>query len=178
MLNANGHVVVTRFWLWAIGAEQLIPPRQIETEVAVGLHGNDGVVDTVHIRRHHKPAQHTVETEWNADVAVVEHGGAVQQHFEDQHCDGWRPEGCDGGKFQPHGKQNFDGMKAQAGCHIKFQIGVMHAVQTPERRHCVEHHMLKVDDEIKHDDGRNHGQPVGCGKIVEQAPAFLLGGEG
>ena len=35
--NANGHAVVSRCWLIAVGPKHPIPPRQIEAEVAVGL---------------------------------------------------------------------------------------------------------------------------------------------
>src|SRR5712691_5668412 len=35
LLDADGHRFVSRGGLWPIGAEQTVPPRQIETKIAV-----------------------------------------------------------------------------------------------------------------------------------------------
>jgi hypothetical protein len=69
--------------LITIGAEQAIPTRQIEAEIAVGLARDDGVVHAMHVGRHHHPAQHSVESGRHAHVAVIEHGRGVEQHLEE-----------------------------------------------------------------------------------------------
>ena len=53
-----------------IGAEQVIPPGQVEAEIAVGLAYDDRMMHPVHIRRHNDPAQHSVEPGRHAHVAV------------------------------------------------------------------------------------------------------------
>jgi len=52
---------MTRRGLRTVGAEQAIPPRQVEAEVAVRLVVNDRMVHAMHVRRHDDPAQHAVE---------------------------------------------------------------------------------------------------------------------
>ena len=69
-------------------------------------------------------------------------------------------------------------MKACAGGDVKIEIGVMHAVQPPQRRHRVEHYMLQVDREIEDHDGRDDGDPERHIEIVERTPATLLGQHG
>jgi hypothetical protein len=68
--------------LVAIGAEQTVPPGQVEAEIGVGLVVFDRVVHAMHVRRHQNPAQHSVDRQRQADVAVVEHGRGVEQHLE------------------------------------------------------------------------------------------------
>src|SRR5581483_1217692 len=51
LLDANRHAQLSGGGLGAIGAEQSIPPRQIEAEIGVGLFRNDGVMDAVHVGR-------------------------------------------------------------------------------------------------------------------------------
>ena len=61
LLDADGHALVAGRGLGAVGAEQPVPPRQIEAEIAVGLARHDRVVHAVHVGRHDDPAQHAVE---------------------------------------------------------------------------------------------------------------------
>lgn len=71
--------------LGPVRAEQPVLPGQVETEIAIGLMRQDGMVDAMHVGRDHDPAQHAVETGQHAHVAVVEHRDGVEQHLEDQH---------------------------------------------------------------------------------------------
>ena len=100
--------------LGAVGAEQAVPPGQVEAEVAVGLAPLDRVVDPVHLRRDHEPAQDAVEPAGQADVAVVEHRGGVQQHLEDEHGDRRRAERGDGRELDHHRQHDLDRVKAHA----------------------------------------------------------------
>ena len=42
-------------------------------------------------------------------------------------------------------------MEAHARRHVELEVGVVHAVQPPQRRHRVEQHVLQVDREIEQD---------------------------
>ena len=48
-------------------------------------------------------------------------------------------------------KQDLDRVKAHARGHVEFQIGVMHAMQPPQRRHGMKQHMLQVDRKVEKD---------------------------
>ena len=164
--------------LVAVGAEQAIPPRQVEAEVAVGLARGDRVVHAVHVRRHHDPAQHAVEPGRHAHVAVVEHGGGVEQHLEGQHGDRWRAQRGDHAELDAHREQDLDRVEARARGHVELQVRVMHAVQPPQRGDRVEKHVLQVDGEIEGDHGQRHADPYRQRERVEQAPSLRLGDQG
>ena len=55
------HAFVPAAGCGAVGAEQAVPPGQVEAEIAVGLARHDRVMDAVHLGRDHEPAQHAVE---------------------------------------------------------------------------------------------------------------------
>ena len=109
------------------------------------------MVHAVHVRRDDEPAQHAVERLRQAHIAVVEHRGGVEQHLEDQHRHGGRAERGDDAELDAHRQQDLDRVEARAGRHVEVEIGVVHAVQPPERRHGVEQHVLQVDGEIEQD---------------------------
>jgi hypothetical protein len=50
-------------------------------------------------------------------------------------------------------------MEARAGRDVDVEVGVVHAMQPPQRRHGVEHHMLQVDGEVEQHDSRQDGGP-------------------
>ena len=45
----------------------------------------DRMVHPVHVRRHKDRAKGCVQALWQGDVAIVEQGGSVEQHFEHDH---------------------------------------------------------------------------------------------
>jgi hypothetical protein len=48
-------------------------------------------------------------------------------------------------------------MKPQARGDIEFQVRMMHAVQPPECRHRMEHHVLQINRQIKQQQGKEKG---------------------
>ena len=40
-------------------------------------------------------------------------------------------------------------MEPETGGHVELKIGMVHAMETPERRHRMKHHMLEIDGEIQ-----------------------------
>src|SRR6185295_15453842 len=75
LLNTDRHLLMTRRRLGFVGAEQAIPPRQVETKVTVGLAHQDRVVNAMHVRRDDKPPQHAIDPRGDAHVRVIEHRG-------------------------------------------------------------------------------------------------------
>src|SRR5215471_11465233 len=49
LLDTNCHAVVARRRLGAVGAQQTVPPRQVEAEIAVGLAPQDRMMDAMHV---------------------------------------------------------------------------------------------------------------------------------
>ncbi len=56
------------------------------------------------------------------------------------------PKASDHSQLDPHRQQDFDRVKTQTGGDVKLEIGMMHAVQPPQNRHCMKHDMLQIDD--------------------------------
>ncbi len=73
------------------------------------------MVHPVHVRGDHEPAQYAVDAFGDTDVAVIEHGGGVEQYFEDQDCHGGWSQGHNHRQFDAHGEEDFDGVKASTG---------------------------------------------------------------
>src|SRR5215210_9502856 len=65
------HSLMAGFRLGPVGAEQAVPPGQIEPEVAIGLASFDRVVNAMHLRGDDKPAQNLVDPCGQPHVAMV-----------------------------------------------------------------------------------------------------------
>ena len=49
-------------------------------------------------------------------------------------------------------------MKTGAGGDIEIEIGVVHPVQPPKRRHRMDHNMLQIDGEVEQNHGHDNGK--------------------
>ena len=136
------------------------------------------MVDAVHVGRDDDPAQNAINACREADIAVVEHGGGVQQHFEDQHSKCGRPEGSDYQELDAHRQCDFDRMEAQSRCHVERKVGVMHAMQAPQRRDRVKGPVLKIDREVERQHRQRYCEPRRQGDRVEKTPAARFGDHG
>ena len=159
LLDADRHALVAGCRLIPVGAEQAIPPRQIEAEVRVGLADHDGVVHAVHVRRDDQPSQHAVDPRRQPHVGVIEHRSCVEEDLEDQHRYRRRAKRRNDGELDHHRQHDLDRMKPRSRRHIELEIGVVHAMQPPKGWHRMEEHMLEIDDEIEHDHRDGHGSP-------------------
>ena len=102
---------------------------------------------------------------------MVEHRGRVEQHLEDHHRQhGWAEHG-DGGELDQHRQRDLDRVETRAGGQVIVQVGVVHLVQPPQRRHGVHHHVLQPDHEVHRNHRQRHGQPERHVEVVEQTPA-------
>ena len=84
LLDPESDSVVPRGRFSAIGAEEAVPNREIETEIAVRFLTQNGVVNAVHIGRDHDRAQQRFEEVGNVKVTMVEHRGDIQKDFEEE----------------------------------------------------------------------------------------------
>src|SRR6185503_576381 len=66
-------------------------------------------------------------------------------------------------------------MKACAGGDIDIEIGMVHAMKTPEDRLVMEGPMLRVDYQIQSDDGEDGIERGWFFEPVKQAPTSLFG---
>ena len=72
-VEADCHPFMAQTRLRPVGAEQAVPPGQVETEIAVRLGGNVGMMHPVHVRRDDNPSQHAVQPCRHPQIAVIEH---------------------------------------------------------------------------------------------------------
>ena len=75
---------------------------------------------------------------------MVEHGGAVENDLKKNNREHRGPKSGDGGHFDDHADEDFNGMKPQPRGDINVHVGMMHHVQPPDQGYGVEHHMLEV----------------------------------
>jgi len=171
--NADGHAGMAAARLVAIGAEQAVPPAQVEAEVGIGLVVLDGMMHAVHVGRDDDPAQYAIERGRQADVAVIEHGRGIEQYLEDHHRDHRRAEHHDGGKLDQHGQDDLDGMETRTRRHVIVEVGMVYAMQPPQRRNGMDHDMLQPDHEVHGDHRQRRRDPERRLEMVEQAPAVF-----
>ena len=124
------------------------------------------MMDPVHLGRHHDRAQNPVDRLRQKHVSVIEHRGCIEQHLEDQDRQGRRSQSQYHAELDNHGQQDLDRMKPHAGRDIEFEIGMMHPVQAPQRRHGMKQNVLKIDREIKHYHSDDHSGPSRQRQVV------------
>lgn len=173
MRQPDHHFEVPLSGLVFVGAEQTVPPGQIEAVVDVGLPYDHQVVDPVHVRRDHDQPEDPVQTFRNTDIAVDEPGSAVQGCLENQHRQKRRAEHGHGHQLDGFGYHDFDGMKPQPDRYIEVQIGIVHHVQSPEHRNGEVQNVLRVDRQIQQDHTDDNFGPIGQGPLVDQCPMLL-----
>ena len=66
-------------------------------------------------------------------------------------------------------------MEARAGRDVELEVRVVHAVETSQHRHRMEHYVLQVDREVEDRDRNDDRQPAGHVEGIKQSPAALLG---
>jgi hypothetical protein len=142
-----------------IGAEPSIPPRQIETEVAVGLDHHNRMMDAMHVGRYHEPPEIPIQPDRKADVAMVEHRGRVKQHLEDEDARGRGTSCRDNAEFDQHGENDLDRVEAGTGSHIKVEIRMMHPVYPPQCWDSVKHYVLQINRQIQQNHRYDNSAP-------------------
>ena len=124
----------------------------------------------VHVRCHHHQPQDAVDPQGDVEIAVIEHGRAVEQDLEYDDRHGGCTQDRNGRRLDAHGDDDLDGMKAGAGGEIVIQIRMVHHVEPPQQGNGVEHQMLKVYNEIKQNHRQDDFDPDGPVHIVKHAP--------
>jgi hypothetical protein len=73
LLDADRHRFVSGSGLRSVGTEEAVPPRQVESEIAIGFTHQDRMVNAMHVGRHNEPAQNVVDFVRDANVRVIEY---------------------------------------------------------------------------------------------------------
>jgi hypothetical protein len=81
-LQADDHSLAARRRFCLIGSEDPVPPGDIEPEVVVRLQSENGMVNEVHVGSHDNASEKIVHPVGNLEVAVIEHGHAVEKDIE------------------------------------------------------------------------------------------------
>ena len=90
------HFRVARSRQRPIRAQEAVPPRKVEPEVAVGLEGQGRMMDPVHVWRHDEAPERAVNGERHLHVRVIEHRRRVQNHLEREDREDRRADSGDG----------------------------------------------------------------------------------
>jgi hypothetical protein len=91
MAESDGHIFMPSHRLGTIGSQEAIPPGKIKPKVAIGLSNNYRMVDPVHLRGDDEKAQDPIDSTREANIAVIEHTGSVQEDFKNQNCQEGNP---------------------------------------------------------------------------------------
>jgi len=155
-----------------IGSEQAVPPGEGEAEVAIRLRAVDRMVHAMHVRRNDHEPEQPVRRLGYPQIRVAPERSRIQHDLEHDDARHRRAEHSDGGGLEPCRQQELDGVKAHAGRHVQFRVGVVDAVQSPERGERVKQHVLQVDREVEEHGRRGDADPNGHGADgLEQSPA-------
>ena len=160
--------------LSAVGTEKTVPDRQVESEVAVGFWPEDRVMNAMHVGRNHQPAKDSLQARRNEDVAVVEHGGGIEQNFEKEDAERRCADRGNGGKLNYERQEYLGGMEPGAGGDIDVQVSMVHAMKPPQDRLVMKDPVLNVDHQIEREPGSNDGNPARDRHDIEQTPSVTL----
>ena len=174
MLDAQSDAVVPGSGLGAVGAEKAVPDGEVESEVAVGFRPEDRVVNAMHVGRDDQPAKESLQPGGDEDVAVVEHGGGIEQNFKKKHAERRCADGGNGGKLNCKRQEYLDRMEASAGGDIDIQVSVMHAMEPPKHWLVMKGPVLEVNDEVEDEHGGDDGNPARDRRDIEQTPSVIL----
>ena len=159
-IDTDCHRLMTRRGLWAVGAKEPIPPRQVEAEVAVRLVVGHRVVHAVHVGRHDDPPEQPIDGLREPPIRMVEHRRGVEQNLESEH----RNRGCadrrDCCALDAGRDQDLDWVETGAGRDVEVEVSVVHAMQPPQRGYGVECHVLEVDRQVKQDHRERDRDPA------------------
>ena len=89
MGKADYHPVMAFVRLIFVCSEKVVPPRKIEAVIAVRFADDHGMMHPVHVGGHDKAPKDSVNRYGNMDVAVVEHGCGIEDHFENEYRQDW-----------------------------------------------------------------------------------------
>ncbi len=162
--------------LVAVRAAQTVPPREREPEVRVRLGDATRVMDPVHVGRDDESPEPSVRALRHRYVAVVEQRGRAQENLERDDRPRRGADENDDRELQAGGDHDLERVEADAGADVETKIRVVHAVQAPERRDRVEHHVLQIDGEIERQDRHDPSTPRRQRKPMVEADR-AVGGE-
>src|SRR4030042_1112527 len=96
-----------------------------------------------------------------ADIPMIEHGGSVQEDFENQNRRGKGTDEKDDDDLDAHGQEDLYRMGGNTRRNIGVHIGVVDHVKAPEERNGMEHDVLEVDGQVKDEHAEDNIQQGG-----------------
>ena len=160
LFDADGHAFVADLRLGPVGAQQAIPPRQVEAEIAVGFSRQDRVVNAMHVGRDDEPSQHAIDPAGMRTLLWLNIEVALSSTSKMSTASAGAPRTATTANLIRIDSSDFDRVEAQPGGDVDFEIGMMHPMQPPERRHRMEQHVLEIDGEVEDNDRQHHADPA------------------
>ena len=68
---------------------------------------------------------------------MIEHGSRIEPDFKGKHGQRRSAQWHDDKEFDSKRKEDFDGVEASTGCHVKVEDGMVHPVETPKHGHAM-----------------------------------------
>jgi hypothetical protein len=126
-----------------------------------------GVVDTVHIRGDKDPAQPGIQALGQRHVAVIEDRCRIQEPLKSHNGPGHGAQQHHDSRLVAQREQDFKRMEAQAGGGVEVEIGMVHAMQSPQQWNRMEHHVLEIQGGVEHEKRHHYCYPWGRRMPVE-----------
>ena len=148
-----------RSGLFSVRPEDPIPNGQAKSEIAVRFRFSNRMMNTVHVGRDKESSQSPIKFGRQADIAMGEDRGCVQDNLKNQDSQNGRPERQNNEGFPEQADGDFDRVKANRRCGVQITVRVVDAVQSPEPRGVMKGHMLRPDGEVEQDDCKEPFNP-------------------
>lgn len=132
----------------------------------------------VQVRGDDEAAQDTLHRVRHAHVAVVEHGGGVEQNLEDQHAHLGSAQHADDEALDAEIEKHLCRMKPCPGRDIHIHVRVVHSVEPPQHGHPMKEPVLDINGEVQHHHGGGDLQPRWPPGEVNESAAVRLREQG
>ena len=111
---------------------KLVPPRENRSPVGIGFALHNGVMNTVHSRRHNDVIQNPFEPDGQSPIRMMKQCRAFKRDEKNQQHD-WPCAEDDNGSRKKTGRENhLAKVKTRRSAHIHVEIGVMNIMKSPE----------------------------------------------
>jgi hypothetical protein len=159
-------------------AVEAIPPGKDHRIIGVGLGADNGVMHPVHAGGDEDAVEAAFPGQGQAQIAVVEHGAAVEHQFIDQVGEGQDTDEDHLEEAEDGGIEHFAEVEAEGGGDVHVRVGVVDVVEAPEEGPGVVEAVPVVEGEVHEEDAGGHLEPEGQGGEVEEPEGAGLGPEG
>ncbi len=153
-------------------AEKPIPPGKERGIVRVSLRLKTGVMHFVNARRHNEPPEKTVQISGQGNIGVMQLDHGKHERFIEDQFPQTQPEQENDRNSKDRREKDFPEVKTVGRSDIHFRIGMMGAMEPPEKTEPVVCAMPPIHPEIEKDDGEQHACPGRERQQVEDTEAM------